>query len=632
VTPTKLLLVDDRPENLTALSAALRRPDRELLLARSGREALELLLADDIALALIDVEMPEMDGFELAELMRGAERTRAIPIIFVTAWPSEQSRVFNGYEAGAVDFLSKPLDTRVLNSKVDVFLELHRQRRQLVDRIAELEAVLAAVPAGVYIARDPSGTRIDANRFGRELMGLQPDGSPGTHGTLRYFRDEREIPPDELPIRIAAGGQELRGCAITLGFEDGTSRDLFGNATPMRGPDGVVRGAVGAFVDVSELKRAEARLREADRRKDEFLAILSHELRNPLMPIRTSLYILERGEPGSDNVRRAMATMTRQVQHLARLIDDLLDVTRITRGKMELRREPLVLQEVAARAVEDHAAAAEAAGLTLSSDLALEPLRIDGDPTRLAQVIGNLLGNAIKFTPAGGQVWLEVAREAHEAVVRVTDTGVGIGPEIAGQLFEPFAQADHTLERSRGGLGLGLALVKLLAEMHGGQVAMQSQGEGSGAEFIVRLPLLAAATTAPARKAAARKAVIPRRVLLVEDNPDGAEALEHAIRLMGHEVAVAHDGLTALELARSFRPDTFICDIGLPGIDGYELARRVASDERLAGARLVALTGYALPQDRERVRAAGFIAHLAKPPRLDELEALLAEPPSPPST
>jgi len=626
MTPAKLLLVDDRPENLTALSAALRRPDRELLLARSGREALELLLADDVALALIDVEMPEMDGFELAELMRGAERTRTIPIIFVTAWPSEQSRVFNGYEAGAVDFLSKPLDTRVLNSKVDVFLELHRQRRQLVDRIAELEAVLAAVPAGVYIAREPAARRIDANRFGRELMGREPDGSPGRHGGFRFLRDGRELPPGELPIRVAAGGREVRDCTVTLAFDDGTTRDLFGNATPMRSPDGVVRGAVGAFVDVSELRRAEARLLEADRRKDEFLAILSHELRNPLMPIRTSLYLLERGEAGSDTVRRAMATMTRQVQHLARLIDDLLDVTRITRGKMDLRREPMVLQEVAARAVEDHAAAAEGAGLTLTSELAPAPLRIDGDATRLAQVIGNLLGNAIKFTPAGGRVRLQVAREGAEAVVRVTDTGVGIGPEIAARLFEPFAQADHTLERSRGGLGLGLALVKLLVEMHGGRVGMRSEGDGGGAEFVVQLPLLATATAAPAPSAARQKAVTPRRVLLVEDNPDGAEALEEAIRLMGHEVAVAHDGLSALEMAHSFRPDTLICDIGLPGIDGYELARRVSSDERLAGARLVALTGYALPQDRERVRAAGFVAHLAKPPRLDELEALLAEP------
>ncbi|MCW5893058.1 MAG: response regulator [bacterium] len=628
--PAKILLVDDRPENLTALVAVLRQEDRELLQATSGRAALELLLTEDVALALIDIEMPGMDGVELAELMRGTERTRAIPIIFVTAALHDQTRLFNGYEAGAVDFLFKPIDPRMLRSKVDVFLELHRQRRQLVQRITELEAVLAAVPAAVFIARDAEARRIETNPAGAALLRRRTDDTAPigpVGGGFRVLQEGREVQDDERPLRIAASrGEEVRGWEFTLVFDDDTRVHMFGNATPLRTPDGRVTGAVGAFVDVTERKRAEERLLEADRRKDEFLAVLSHELRNPLMPIRTSLYLLDRLPADSPQGRQALAVIDRQTHHLARLIDDLLDVQRITSGKMSLRREPVELEVVVGRAAQDHRAAFDAANIALRIEVGSEPLPVTGDATRLAQIVGNLLGNAAKFTPAGGTVTLALARDHGGAVLHVRDTGVGIARDVLSRLFEPFAQADRTLDRSRGGLGLGLALVRSLTEMHGGTVAAYSAGPGHGAEFVVRLPLrpddAPAASPAPARTVPAAR----RRVLVVEDNADGAEALGALVGLMGHAVEVAHDGLDAIARAHTFRPDTVLCDIGLPGIDGYEVARRLSSDPALRGVQLVALTGYAQPEDRARTRAAGFTAHLSKPPDLDALERLLAAP------
>ncbi len=624
----KVLLVDDRAENLTTLAAVLRQDDRELLEARSGRAALEMLLLEDVALALIDIEMPGMDGVELAELMRGTVRTRSIPIIFVTAALRDQARMFNGYDAGAVDFLFKPIDPHMLRSKVDVFLALHRQRRQLVERIAELEAVLAAVPAAVFITRDREARHIDINRAAAALLrrGADDTGLVVPVPDVRAIKDGREVDDHERPLQRAARGEEVRDWDCMLQFPDGSTVHLLGNATPLRDPDGGGAGAVGAFVDVTRLKDAEDRLREADRRKDEFLAVLSHELRNPLMPIRTSLYLLARAPAGSEQTQRALAVIDRQTGHLARLIDDLLDVQRITSGKLALRREQVAFEAVVARAVDDHRAGFEGAQIGLRTDVPTDPLPVHGDATRLAQIVGNLLANAAKFTPAGGTVTLSLCRDADHVVLRVRDTGVGITADVLPQVFEPFIQADRTLERSRGGLGLGLALVRWLTELHGGTASAHSAGPGHGAELVVRLPLREGvvpdlATTARPEGRGGR-----RRVLIVEDNADGAATLRELVTLLGHDVDVASDGLAALARARTFRPDTVLCDIGLPGIDGYEVARRLSREPSLRGVRLVAVTGYAQPADRARAQEAGFSAHLSKPPDVAALERLLDGP------
>jgi PAS domain S-box-containing protein len=375
------------------------------------------------------------------------------------------------------------------------------------------------------------------------------------------------------------------------------------------------------FFDVTERRAAEQALRDADRRKDEFLALLSHELRNPLAPIVAGLHVLEQPEAGGAAAHRAQAVIRRQVGHLVRLVDDLLDVTRVTRGKVHLRRTRVDLGAVVAQTAEDNAAVFADRGVALDVAAAPRPLRVDADAARVSQVLGNLLQNAAKFTPRGGRVSIAVAEESGRAVVRVRDTGVGIPGDVLPRLFQPFTQAESSLARTRGGLGLGLALVKGLVELHGGNVRAESDGEGKGAQFTVELPLEGVVT------AAVVPALAPtgprRRVLVVEDNEDAAETLADVLRLGGHEVEVARDGTEGLRRAAEWRPEAVLCDIGLPGIDGYEVARRLRAESAGKRTLLVALTGYALPEDLRRAREAGFDAHLAKPARLEEIEAIL---------
>jgi two-component system CheB/CheR fusion protein len=471
--------------------------------------------------------------------------------------------------------------------------------------------------------------------------------------------------PDGEMLQLQNGGVDLVLCAdaesIRLtdaelrkhprwwGLPSGHSevRGLLG--IRMAGPKGVTSGVIlvtdkerGDFTDEDEalikqlglvaslaLHHVEARisLEEADRRKNEFLAMLSHELRNPLAPIRNSLYVLERAAPGGEQARRAQVVIDRQVAHMTRLVDDLLDVTRISRGKIQLRREPLELGENVRRVVEDHRSAFTARGIELEVSIPEEPLPVEGDRTRVAQVIGNLLNNAAKFTPKGGQVRVLVDRDpaTSQARVRVRDTGAGIAPEMMPRLFEPFTQADATLDRSQGGLGLGLALVKGLVELHGGTVAAASDGPGLGTEFTIQIPLRRGAAQAlggPGRPESGTPAT--RRVLVIEDNVDAAASLQEVLELGSHAVSVAHTGPEGLEKARAFDPDIVFCDIGLPGMDGYQIARSIRADPELKSLVLVALTGYAGPEDVSRSREAGFDYHLAKPASLERLEQIVA--------
>ncbi|MBI5510397.1 MAG: GAF domain-containing protein [Deltaproteobacteria bacterium] len=381
-----------------------------------------------------------------------------------------------------------------------------------------------------------------------------------------------------------------------------------------------------------ERKRADEALREADRNKDQFLAMLSHELRNPLAPVRNSLYVMDRAAPGSGQAKRARAVIDRQVGQLTRLIDDLLDVTRIARGKVRLEREPFDLREVVLRAADDHRPAFAANGLTLTVSVPDETVSVDGDRSRLMQVVGNLLNNAAKFTQRGGRTRIVLHRDAQaaQAVIRVRDTGAGIAPEMLPRLFDAFVQADRTLDRSRTGLGLGLALAKGLVEVHGGSIAVHSDGLGQGAEFTIRLPFGEGAPAAATVAGEARTRA-PRRVLVIEDNVDAADSLREALELEDHEVAVAYDGPGGVRMARELRPEVVLCDIGLPGMDGYEVARAFRSDAALRSTHLVALTGYALPEDVAKAKEAGFDAHLAKPPTMEKIEEALAVPREPTS-
>ncbi len=373
------------------------------------------------------------------------------------------------------------------------------------------------------------------------------------------------------------------------------------------------------------LRERERSLREADERKNEFLAVLSHELRNPLAPIANSLRVLERAPPGGEQALRAQAVIGRQVGQLSRLVDDLLDVTRISRNKIQLHRERIELNELLRRALEDHRLLFEGNGVRLELTPAPEPVFVFGDGNRLAQVVGNLLTNAAKFTPRGGSTCVSLSADSEAAALSVRDTGVGMAPEMLPRLFQPFMQADRTLDRSKGGLGLGLALVKGLIELHGGGVSVRSDGLGKGAEFQVRLPLdLVLEQPAAQVPAAALPRLGRRRVLIIEDNRDAADSLREVLQLSGHEVAVAFDGAEGVFAAKAFRPEVVLCDIGLPGMNGFEVARALRADAALKETLLVALSGYALPDDIRRSAEAGFRHHLAKPPSLEELERVLA--------
>jgi len=397
---------------------------------------------------------------------------------------------------------------------------------------------------------------------------------------------------------------------------------------PRLSASGEFLGMVGTSFDVTERHRIEEELAEANRRKDEFLAVLSHELRNPLAPIRSSLSVLSRAELDSAQARRMHDIIERQVTHLSRLVDDLLDVTRITRGKIQLHREQVELGELIRRTVEDHRTPFETHGVHLSATVASNPLWVQADVTRIVQLVGNLLGNALKFTSRGGRVDVSLAPADNDAVLTVRDTGVGISPAMLGRLFQPFVQGDRSLDRAHGGLGLGLALVKGLAELHGGTVIAESDGLGSGATFTVRLPLRDAPVQATRDEV--HEPLTPRRVLVIEDNVDAATALQEALALDGHDVQVAYDGAAGLAAARRFDPEVVLCDIGLPGMDGYEVARAFRSERNAERPFLVALSGYALPEDLQRAREAGFDAHVAKPPTLEQLEHLIVSVPSRP--
>ncbi len=514
-----------------------------------------------------------------------------------------------------------------IGSATDIH-DLRRAREQLGRSERKHSVILEAANSG-FCRFDLSGSILEVNEaycrmsgFSRaELtrMGFSDLEAPETTGQL----------PERIRLVCQQGHREFESRHRR---KDGTVFDAEVQATHLD----LEGGQIVAFVwDISERKAAEQALRaanqrlaEADERKNEFLAVLSHELRNPLAPITNSLYVLERAEPGGAKARHAQEVIQRQVQQLTRLVDDLLDLTRITRNKVQLRRQRLDLTELVRHTADDHRAQFQKADVRLELVAPTGPVAIEGDWNRLAQVVGNLLTNAAKFTPRGGRTLVLLSVEGATAVLCVADTGVGLAPAMLSRLFQPFMQADVTLDRSKGGLGLGLALVKNLVELHGGEVSVRSEGLGKGAEFSVHLPL-ARPPAAEVAAASAAPALGARKVLIIEDNVDAANTLCEVLALSGHDVSVAYDGPSGLAAARAHRPEVTLCDIGLPGMDGFAVAQAFRADEALKDVYLVALSGYARPEDLERATAAGFQRHLAKPPDLARLEQLLASAPKP---
>ena len=374
-------------------------------------------------------------------------------------------------------------------------------------------------------------------------------------------------------------------------------------------------------------RRVEAALKEADRRKDEFLAMLGHELRNPLAPMLHALHLLRLQKGDQAAAGRAREALEWQLRHMTRLVDDLLDVSRISRGQIGLRKEPSDLSLLVNRAVEiSHPLMAERRQVFTAS-LPAEPVWVEADPARLVQVLANLLNNAAKYTGNGGRIGLTAARNGGEVVVRIKDNGMGIAAELLPKVFDLFTQSERTLDRSQGGLGVGLTLARRLVEMHGGTIEASSDGPGKGSEFIVRLPALAG--TPPPKEARRQGQRIPvssgsRRILVVDDNASAAEMLALLLQMDGYEVRVAHEGLAALQMARTYQPDVVLLDIGLPGMDGYEVARRLREQPGSEDVLLIAMTGYGSDEDRRRSRNSGCDHHLLKPVAHQDLQALLA--------
>jgi signal transduction histidine kinase/ActR/RegA family two-component response regulator len=431
------------------------------------------------------------------------------------------------------------------------------------------------------------------------------------------------------PIAAQEGLHGAFGYPIVLADEVLGVIEFF--SSEVREPDGMLLemmaglgGQLGQFI---RRGRAEQALRDAHRRKDEFLAMLAHELRNPLAPIRNALEVVQAKCPPTPELQWTMDTIDRQLRQMVRLVDDLLDVSRITRGRIELRRQPTTLRAIVETALESSRPVMEEFGHELAVSLPAEPIWVNADPTRMAQVLTNLLNNAAKYTDPGGHVRLSVAREDQEAVVAVRDDGTGIPPDMLRAVFDMFTQVDRSLERSQGGLGIGLTLVQKLVELHGGSVYAQSDGTGQGSEFVVRVPVMAAEPGAHEPAVAAEiKAGTPggHRVLVVDDNLDSAKTLAMLMTMLGNEVRTAHDGLQAVEMAAEFRPHVALLDIGLPKLNGYEAARRIRENPLGREIMLIAVTGWGKEEDRCRSQEAGFDHHLTKPVELATLQQLLA--------
>jgi PAS domain S-box-containing protein len=656
----RVLVVDDTDAARYSLVRALRGDGHEVIEASNGRRAIEATRLQSPDLLVLDVRLPDITGFEVTEELRADDATKSVAIVQVSASYTSADAQAQGLLRGADAYLIHPIEPQVLSATVHALLRMRKAEQDaLAERTrAEQERMRAEaneqryrfladmVPQLVW-STDAQGNPDYFNQRWFEFAG----GGEGTGQSANWIDS---LHPEDRQLFCAAWehsvetGEPLQVECRRWSPPVNAYRWLLVRSLPMRDEHGAVIRWFGTSTDIEMQKEAlreresllqqarvaaaerdllVAKLREESQRKNDFLAVLSHELRNPLAPIINSVHILELAPSGGEQAKRARDVIARQVHHMTRMVDDLLDVTRIAHGKVSLKREYVDLNNIVRRSAEDHRSVFNRAGIRLDVILPEQPICINGDATRLSQVVGNLLQNSAKFTPAGGVVTVCLnAKSPNEAVLCVTDTGAGIGAETMKHLFDAFVQAERTLDRSSGGLGLGLALAKGIVSLHGGAISARSEGPGKGAEFTVKFPLekrrvpnLVLPGQQPGKE--------PRRVLIIEDHFDAADSLREALELCGHIVQVAHEATSGLQLARSFIPDVVLCDIGLPRVDGYAVARQIRNDPELNAMFLVALSGYASQEDRDKALDSGFDEHMAKPPRLERLEHLLSEVP-----
>ena len=553
--PVKILLVDDQPGRLLTYRAILEPLGEELVEASSGVEALKRLMEDEFALILLDVNMPDMDGFETASLIHQHPRFEKTPIIFVTAVNVTDMDRLRGYKLGAVDYVMVPVIPEILRSKVVVLAELHRKRMELQAANAKLAAANRALQA----------------------------------------EQEREL---------EVLNESLRNANAALGAQN-----------------------VELHGEVAERTRVEQLLREADRRKDEFLATLAHELRNPLAPLQNALSIRRLSDaPGDPALQQVME---RQLGLLVRLIDDLLDIARISQAKLTLRKHATSLQEIIDSAIEIARPSIEHGRHQLVLTVPETPVPLVADQARMSQVFANLLNNAAKYSDANGRIELvaRADRLGGRVEVQVRDSGIGLAREQMDRIFEMFSQVETAVDRAHGGLGIGLTLVRRLVEMHGGEVSAASDGLGAGACFTVSLPMHQPEPQAEAPAApASTTEEMHKRVLVVDDNRAAADTLAMMIEMLGHQVRRLYDPHAVVAEMESFQPDLVFLDVGMPGLSGYELAPRLRAMPGFEDLEIVAVTGWGQPEDRRRTREAGFDEHLVKPPSLDAIRQLCTQP------
>jgi PAS domain S-box-containing protein len=627
---TRVLLLAPTARDASASQALMESGGVNCLSCRNLAEVCKQLALGAGALILPEETVLHGRGEGLARTLERQPAWSSLPVIVLTpAGPDSAVKVRAILELGDVTLLKRPLEVVTFVNAIKAALRDRERQYQVRDHLAELKAVeeklrdqeerlrfaLTAGRLGSW-ELDLATGNLECSDTGKANFGRPPSAA------FTYQDLFEAIHPDERErVRAAVRQAETGGNDYDVEYRtiwpDGTVHWLL-----VRGRLSGDARMVGVSMDITERKRAEEALRDADRRKDDFIALLAHELRNPLAPIRNGLQVMRLAGGDVNAVAQARAMMDRQLTHLVRLVDDLLDVSRISRNKMELRPDRVLLSDAINAALETARPMIEAAGHDLQVSLPPGPVFLDADLTRLSQVFSNLLTNSAKYTEPGGRIHLSAQRQPGEVEIKVRDNGIGIPAEEIGHIFDMFSQVNRSIERNSGGLGIGLALVKGLVEMHGGTVTAESDGKGS--TFTVRLPL-AKGRAKSQKEDALANGHGSRRVLVVDDNQDGAESLGMMLKLLGDEVRTAHDGVEAIEVAERFRPEVILMDMGMPRLNGLDATRRIREREWGRNIAIIALTGWGQEGDRERSRRAGCNGHLVKPVNLADLEKALSE-------
>ena len=647
----RILMVDDNPSNLLALEAILEPLGQPMVRANSADEAFRHLLEGDFAVILMDVQMPGTDGFAAAALIKSRERTRMIPIIFITALSRDMSFVYQGYEYGAVDYILKPVEPIILRSKVAVFVQLHLQRQQIVAQGQQLleareqrserryRALSDSLPISVWVT-DEAGKLTYSNRRMQGTCGI-------SQAILERSGWLTCVHPDDLDrVRTAWDDARQKGARAEVEFRmrhrDASYRWQMASLTEddhRADETDAPRAWIVAATDIEAQKVAQAETERASRLKDEFLATVSHELRTPLNAILGwSQTLLETSLP-PEKVLNALRAIERNARAQADIIGDILDVSRIITGKVNLSLEEVSMGPLVNASLEVLRAAAEAKAIHFTVELPDDTNLVLGDASRLNQILWNLLSNAVKFTARGGNVHIAMRRDDAHVEIAVRDNGSGIAPDFLPFVFDRFRQADSSTTRTHGGLGLGLAIVKHFVELHGGDVAAHSEGKGCGSTFIVRLPRrftradrlteepqVFNTPSEPADRGAPVCAVLSgKKVLVVDDDNDARDLLEMVFVKKGAQVVSAESAEEAFRYLADFTPELIVSDIGMPNEDGYSLMRRVraSTPERGGLAPAIALTGFARKDDGLQAMEAGFQAHIAKPVETAKLMAIV---------